>query len=437
MAKTYRGTLFKRGDIWYLEYTAKDQNGVTGRFRESLGVTDKKEAISEATKRTEALLLRSKTDKLERTLRERVVTLQEKARNLKAEQNRIPLSEVWSRFPYDTSVRGNVQRPLKPKVIIKHTQLWDAFVKWMAANRPGSKFLEEVTEVDTLAYSDYCKKQLKCGPRGHNDRIKICRVVCELAKQKPNPFSAVRKLSEPNESRECLERSDLQKIVELATGEMRMLVMIGLFTGLRLGDAATLRWQDVQDGRVYKVTGKTGKPVALGIHPHLQAALTTLPQYANKKKYILPELAELYLRDPQGLCKRIRELFESAGIEVVEKLPGRKRAVSRRGFHALRTSFVSICARDGMPTEMISQWAGHSPQVNAIYQKFGNTERDDRLFRAFNKYSPLAIPATSSSPVIDVEAIEIQDTETMRTEVLRRLVLADRETLKNILEILS
>lgn len=435
-SKPYLGTIYRVNKTWHLQYFTKNAANKRIRVRESLKTGNREEAVKEAARRTEFLTLKSEGNKLEKKLRERVATVNEKARYLKAQQSRIPLTEVWQRFPYDTSVRGNVRRPLKPKVILKHQQLWDAFLKWMATSRPDTKFFEEVTEADTLAYSDYCRKRLNCGPRGHNDRIKICRVICGLAGIKPNPFSAVKKWAEVNESRECLELVDLQKIMDVATGEMRLLVMIGLFTGLRLGDAATLRWRDIKDGRVYKVTGKTGKPVSLAIAPPLQAALPPLPRQSSKQIYIMPGLAELYLKEPQALCKRVRHLFESAGIEVVENIPGRARAVSRRGFHSLRTSFVSVCARAGVPTELISQWAGHSPQVNAIYQKFGNAERDARILGALNQVATVTRPSTSLPLAIDVDATEVQTLDAIRLEINQRLALADRETVVNILTIL-
>lgn len=435
-AKTYKGTLFQRGSIWYLEYHAKNADGQTERFRESLGVTNKKDAVVEATKKTEILLLKDRGDRLENVLKERVASAREQAAQLESERNRIPLSEVWQRFPYDMAVRGNVRRPLKPKVVIKHRQLWQAFVNWATTNRPQSKYIESITPADANAYSNYCHKIADCGSRGHNDRIKICRVVFELAGMKPNPFASVQKWSETNEGRDALELIDLQKIVTAATGELRLLIMIGLFTGLRLGDAVLLSWQDIKDGRVYKVTSKNSKPVSLGIAPALASELATLPRPANNKDFIMPELAALYTKEPQRLCKKIRRLFESVGIEVVEHVPGRAKGVSRRGFHSLRTSFVSICARAGVPTELISQWAGHSPQVNAIYQKFGNKERDDRILGALDKISATTLPISTSARTIEVEAVEIQDADTLRAEIIRRLNSADRDTLAKLLAML-
>jgi integrase len=431
-AKKYKGYLFKRGSVYWLQYSSRNADGKVVRLAESLQTTNKVEAEAKAVEITAPLLHSTDLTKLERVLRERVASTQEQVDRFEADKNRTLLTDVWQKFPYDMAVRGNARRPLKPKVVIKHRQLWQAFVNWTTANRPQAKYIESITSADANAYSDYCHKIADCGPRGHNDRIKICRVVCELAGQNPNPFASVRKWSETNEGRDALELIDLQRIVTAATGELRLLIMIGLFTGLRLGDAVLLSWQDIKDGRVYKVTSKNSKPVSLGIAPALAAELAALPRPSNNKDFIMPELAALYAKEPQRLCKKIRRLFESVGIEVVEHVPGRAKGVSRRGFHSLRTSFVSICARAGVPTELISQWAGHSPQVNAIYQKFGNKERDDRILGALDKIATTALPISTPAP-IDVEAIEVQYIDTIRAEIIRRLESADQEKMIKIL----
>ena len=432
-AKKYKGHIFKRGTIYWLQYSSRNADGMIIRLSESLKTTSKPVAETRATEITAPLLHRGDAAKLEKVLRERLAGANEKAERLESDRNRILLTKVWERHPYDTAVRGNIRRPLKPKVVVKHRQLWQAFADWIIVCRPGTKYLEDITPADALAYSEYCRQIPGCGARGHNDRIKICRVIFDLAGMKPNPFANIKKWSETNEGRDCLELADLQKIMLAATGEMRTLVLVGLFTGLRLGDAVNLRWQDIKDNRIYKVTGKTGKPVSLGVAPLLAVEFSKLDRPADGKGFVVPELAMTYKKDPQKLCRQVRRLFEGAGIEVVEHVPGRARAVSRRGFHSLRTSFVSICARAGVPTELISQWAGHSPQINAIYQKFGNKERDTRILGALQSVV-LTLPEISPepAPAIDVEGREVtarerllamvqEMTEAQVAEVLARL----------------
>jgi integrase len=296
--------------------------------------------------------------------------------------------------------------------------------------------MQDITEADALAYSDHCRTAAKLGARGHNKRVEVCRVVFNLAGILPNPFAKVRNWTENQQHRDALELPDLQRIMAAAAGEYRLLIAVGIFTGLRLGDAVNLQWQDIHDNRIWKATQKTGKPVSLALAPALAAELAKVERPTDGRGYVLPELAALYGRDPTAVSKRIRQLFEGVGIEVTEKMAGRAKAISRRGFHSLRTSFVTYCARAGIPTEAIAQWAGHSPEVDRLYQRHSGKDTDARFLGVLQGVAMVTLPASIQTPAIDVEGVEIEDVETLRIKLFRRLESADRETLTRILAIL-
>jgi integrase len=304
----------------------------------------------------------------------------------------------------------------------------------MAEYRPKAKHIEDVSEADAIAYSDYCRNAGKCGPRGHNVRIDVCRVVFNLAGRQPNPFAKVRRWTETKEHRDALEIADIQKILNAAIGEERLLVLIGIFTGLRLGDAVNLQWQDIRDGRICKKTAKTGREVSLQLFPALGNELAKLLKPTDGKGFILPGLALVYERDASSISKRIRYLFEGCGILVAEKVTGRAKAISRRGFHSLRTTFVSLCARSGVPTGAISEWCGHSPEVDRIYQRWASKETDARILGALDKITAMT---STLNPAIDVEAREISNADTMRAEISQLLASADDETLTKVLKMLG
>ena len=117
-------------------------------------------------------------------------------------------------------------------------------------------------------------------------------------------------------------------------------------------------------------------------------------------------------------------------------MAGRAKAKSRRGFPSLRTSFVTYCARAGIPTEAIAQWAGHSPEVDRLYQRHSGKDTDARFLGVLQGVAMVTLPASIQTPAIDVEGVEIEDVETLRIKLFRRLESADRETLTRILAIL-
>lgn len=436
-SKAYKGYLFCRNGIWQVEYLAPNADGTPVRIRESLGTGNKKEAIQEAIKRTGPLLDKSRTDHLERALRDRVATHQAKLDRATAERNRIPLVGVWKRFPYNETSRGGTRRPLKPRVAKENERIWESFVRWCGKAKPNVSFMDDFKAADAQDFSNHLKKDQRCGPRSHNVKVDVCRVVFGLAGMKPNPFAGVKKMSQQSEHRDALQVADVQKAVAVATGEIRLLLLIGVFTGLRMGDAVSLRWEDVRDNRIWKRTAKTGREVSLALFPVLADELARLPRPKDGRGPILPGLLSIYNRDASALSKAIRQLFESCGIEVVEKSPGRSRAISRRGFHSLRTTFVSICARAGVPTGAIADWCGHSPEIDRIYQRWAGKETDVRILGALQKMADgLPVTRTIPSPVIELDASEYVDIETMKVEVKRLVEIAKSDVLKEVLALL-
>jgi len=46
-----------------------------------------------------------------------------------------------------------------------------------------------------------------------------------------------------------------------------------MFTGLRKGDALTVTWTAIRDGRLWKRTDKTGQQISIPLHPDLSKLL--------------------------------------------------------------------------------------------------------------------------------------------------------------------
>ena len=425
MGRRTTGTLYLReSGIWWLEYYC---SGV--RVRESMGTKNRKLAEKKRQEIITPIQHGSKADKV-RAIAMRVSGIEVRQDEVAAKKNRISLAKLWDRFPYRYAMRGAVRRELKPSVIAKTQSLWCAFLEWLDETGLKREFVNEVTPADAEAYSLYCR-DVGIGARGHNDRLQACRTLFNLAKVTPNPFAVVRKWAEVNEHRDALEVDDLNRILAIAQGELRLLIVIGIFTGLRLGDAATLCWSDIRQGRIFKTTAKTGKEVSFPLLPQLADELAKLPRPAGYKGYVIPEIAAKYTKSPQSVSMAVRQLFESCNIEVIEKtVPGRARAVSRRGFHCLRTTFVSLCARSGIPVGAIAAWCGHSPEVNRVYQRWAGKGTDILFQRALAR---VMAPQVAESKAIDVECREVPDVEA----IIAAIGTADGTTLRRVAEVLG
>ncbi len=149
---------------------------------------------------------------------------------------------------------------------------------------------------------------------------------------------------------------------------MQTLFALGIYTGLRLGDCATLRWGEVDLHRniIRRIPSKTArrnaKPIIVPIHPVLAGLLSEI-SLSDRGEYVLPETAELYDSRIDLVTDMIQRHFESCGIRTQKPGTGKgtgKRAVVEVGFHSLRHTFVSLCRESNAPLAVVESIVGHS-----------------------------------------------------------------------------
>lgn len=160
---------------------------------------------------------------------------------------------------------------------------------------------------------------------------------------------------------------ELKRVCQSATGELRVLLAIGIYCGLRLGDAATLRWCEVDLARnlISRIPGKTARrrpvPLHIPVHPALKTILTEIPT-ENRGEYVMPETAALYAKRIDAVTDLIQAHFKANAIQTHKPGTGKGngRAVIEVGFHSLRHSFVSLCRAANVPLSIVEALVGHS-----------------------------------------------------------------------------
>ena len=244
---------------------------------------------------------------------------------------------------------------------------WNRFERWIGARRPGGE-LRAVTAKDA---GDYAADLVAAGlsPNRFNKHVDLLkmvfRVLTDPARLASNPWEKVKRKRLNTQGRRAFTSEELQTILETATGELQTLLIIGAYSGLRLGDAVTLQWSsvDLANGtitlRPKKTALRTGKIVAVPIHPTLNAVLSQTPE-AKRKGPVLPEYAALRESHPYMITHRLRRHFKACKIETaVERVGAGKKKVSSAGFHVLRHTIVSQLASKGVPLEVIRGLVGH------------------------------------------------------------------------------
>jgi integrase len=155
----------------------------------------------------------------------------------------------------------------------------------MDREHPGTRALRSVTEEQAEAYAaDLTASKMTGATFNHHiSFLKLAwRVLRKKAKLDRNPWADIAMKRIITNGRRELTIEELRTVCGAATGEMRTLFALGLYTGMRRGDCATLRWCEVDlvRGIIRRVPNKTArrnpKPVLVPLHPTLRAMLTEI-----------------------------------------------------------------------------------------------------------------------------------------------------------------
>lgn len=220
-------------------------------------------------------------------------------------------------------------------------------------------------------------------------RIKALRAVMRAALRDgmiaADPTDGVRAPKAPARERKVrrpFTREEIERVLELADGDWRLMIQLGLQTGQRLGDLVRMDWRDLDLGKgIWTLTaGKTDRrvlvPLGEGVLAELQA------RGPRPLGDVFPQLVAEVERSRGyvgGLSKRFAHLLHLAGLRTHSPYgDDRKRVGSddRReqqelSFHSLRHTSRSWLEEAGQPKAVIDAYVGHSGDMGRQYTTVG------------------------------------------------------------------
>src|SRR5206468_10967348 len=126
----------------------------------------------------------------------------------------------------------------------------------------------------------------------------------------------IEKLKDKAHRKHVFTPEQVSALVKAATGDWAGLILMGFYTGQRLGDCANVRWRDIDLVSEIKTIrfeqGKGGKEVLTVIHPALEDYLLSLPTPKSDEAFVFPSLAQ---RDASALSKHFGKIMGRAHIE--------------------------------------------------------------------------------------------------------------------------
>jgi len=274
-----------------------------------------------------------------------------------------------------------------------------AFTHWLARHHGHIVYLHEISDTMAAEYAAFLSGQ-GVAEGTYNKYINFLggmfKVLKKPAGLMKNVWEDIAQQEEAPQGRRMLTQAELETICRQARGELRYMIGLGIYTGLRLGDVVKFQWDyiDWKQSTFSLIPSKSGrgkraasKRVSFGLHPVLEALLLELRGKRRKPTgYLFPKLAAEYVRGNRNVATaQIQAFFKGWGIathkagtgkwkeEEGNRVDSGKRAVVEVGFHSLRHTFVSLCKANNVPQAAVQELVGHSsPAMTALYTHAGD-----------------------------------------------------------------
>lgn len=391
--KKGNGTLLRRGSIWFARWM------VDGKlFTRTTGTANRREAEDKLAEFTAPFRLGDEQRTLE-TLSARVQGVKAELAAIEDGKPALTLLQAWGAYLAST------KRPdTGPDTLRMYECQFSRFVDWMKANRPEVNELRHVTPETAKAFAQDLGRELSAN--SFNKYMTLFRrlwaVLADEARLTCNPWdkAEIRPRRDAPHSRRELTLEELAAVAGAVEGEMRTLFAVGIYTGLRLGDAARLDWGsvDLVRGVVSLVPRKTahggkGKRVSIPIHPALAAVLAETPP-RGRRGFVMPDIAAQYEASSANFSKAVQAVFHKCGIETAAKGGGGRGRVEV-GFHSLRHTFVSLSANAGTPLAVVQAIVGHSNPAMTRHYFHESAEALQSAVAALPDVTRPALPETA------------------------------------------
>ena len=296
-----------------------------------------------------------------------------RARNLPEEQARKIISEIRelsgdsailikSLADYSADWLCSKKVTTSEGTFVRYSGFVDDFVVHVGKQRAGAT-IEAVTPQDVKAFRDLQVKEGKSETTA-NLALKTLRSLFNDAHREglisTNPAEAVKTFDVEKEARDVFTHDQLCGLVAKASPEWKTAILLAYYSGLRLKDAVSLSWDNVnfelRQIRYFPRKSNRGqarrpdwkKHVAgqleVPLMPEVEAHLLSLPSSDDPASKALPTLAAKSTGGNRGLSRMFQRVMAAAGIHS-------DRGVEKKGKgRQLRHSDFIRCATRSFPS---------------------------------------------------------------------------------------
>ena len=361
------GSLICKGEgkPWLARWVYKGQV-----FYKSTGEPDKSKALKVLEQITRPFREQRAID-VERNLLNRIRSLQERATKTK-----LPVDELWNVFAKKLKhddVEDSTAKVYEGMVCL--------MVKWM---KKKVKLVNDITSQIAEEYLEHLSESV--GAASYNIRLVLFKRIWKSLQTEyqlcADTWENFKKKKVTKSTRRTVNNNELGNVITKAkTFDMKLLLTIGLYTGLRLSDCALLKWNDIdfEHKVIHTIPIKTKKhmdaPIAIPIHPTL---MKMLEDCSHESEFVSEANAKAYKLG--HLSGQVVGLFKKCGITTSTKdKDGKTKMIC--SFHSLRHTFISNAINAGMSPLLVQRVVGHSA-VNMTSAYFH--ENSDKMTEGIN-----------------------------------------------------
>lgn len=236
------------------------------------------------------------------------------------------------------------------------------FRQHIQAHYPSVRYLSQTTSRMALSWLRTLEDK-GYAPSTYNDKMHLVKRFYTKAGPDigvmKNPFANVPSKDCETIHHQPFSQKELNALLKHSTGAIHSIILVGMCTGMRLGDCCQMKWTEVDlaEGFLMVKTSKTGEFAEIPLFPVLRDEIQRQKQAGE---YVFPEAAALYQNRNFGISWRLRQVFKDAGIETKQKCEDRIQDATIKGFHSLRTTWITMALSAGVPMELVRRVTGHS-----------------------------------------------------------------------------
>ena len=263
------------------------------------------------------------------------------------------------------------QEEVSLKSFAKYKSVLDDAVGFLGAKSESD--IRLLKKGDILDYRTYLGSRVTHG--SVNVALKIIRSMFNDAVKEDilekNPAKLVDLLkTSPKRTRRPFTDEELRAVLSVCDTEWRGMVLVGLYTGLRLGDIASLKWEnlDVEKWEIQVDTSKTGRFQSIPAHAALVDYFkSVMPSRPFRQAAVFPRINSIHERDIHSgaLSHQFTNILADAGLieKPIHKRASKGRSGKRKqnelSFHCLRHTATSKLKRAGVSDAVARDLIGH------------------------------------------------------------------------------